>query len=143
MLSKGIAASVRRGLDALVQAGASIVESAPARGGGWSAPAAVLTAPIMALHAGSPLLEECFGAVAVVVEYGDQEQVLSALGVLQGSLAGTVFAADGTDPDAEAVTQSLSRTVGRVMVNDWRPLEWPPLGPSTTEVPGPPPRTPA
>ncbi|OIJ94645.1 aldehyde dehydrogenase [Streptomyces colonosanans] len=119
MLTEEIAASVERGLPDLVTAGASLVRSVPGTGNGWGAPAAVLSAPISALRKGSRLLEECFGAVAVVVEYADDRELRSALATLQGSLAGTVVTGDDTDPDAPRLVEALTRTVGRVTVNDW------------------------
>ncbi|MEV5987879.1 aldehyde dehydrogenase family protein [Streptomyces sp. NPDC052051] len=119
MLTEEIAASVERGLGDLVAAGAAVVRDVPGADGGWGARAAVLSAPISALRTGSRLLEECFGAVALVVEYADEREVRAALGVLQGSLAGTVVTGDDADPDAPWLVEALTRTVGRVTVNDW------------------------
>ncbi|MGW3497909.1 aldehyde dehydrogenase family protein [Streptomyces sp. NPDC001020] len=119
MLTEEIAASVERGLLDMVTAGAFVVRSVAGTGPGWGAPAAVLSAPITALRTGSRLLEECFGAVAVVVEYADDQELRSALGALQGSLAGTVVTGDDADPDAPWLVEALTRTVGRVTVNDW------------------------
>jgi NADP-dependent aldehyde dehydrogenase len=80
----------------------------------------VLAAPTSALVAGSRLLEECFGPVAVVVEYADRDDLLDALAVLQGSLAGTVVT-DGSDadPDAATLVARLAGQVGRVTIDDW------------------------
>jgi len=119
MLTEAIAASVANGLDDLVAAGATVVTAVPGSGAGWSAPAAVLSAPIDALRPGSRLLEECFGAAALVVEYADQHELRSALSALQGSLTGTVVTAGETDPEAARLVELLSRSVGRVTVNDW------------------------
>ena len=71
MLTAAIARSTAEGLEELRFAGARVVELVEASVAGWCAPAAVLEAPIDALQDGSRLLEECFGAVAVVVEYSD------------------------------------------------------------------------
>jgi NADP-dependent aldehyde dehydrogenase len=65
------------------------------------------------------LLEECFGAVAVVVEYADIAELAAAVGRLQGSLAASVFTADEDDPDAAACLALLSPKVGRLCANDW------------------------
>ena len=118
MLTEAIAGAVEQGLASLVAAGASIVRQVPGAGAGWSAPAAVLSAPATALVEGSRLLEECFGAVVLVVEYADEGQLLAVLAALQGSLTGTVVAADD-DPDAPRLVDLLSRSVGRVTVGDW------------------------
>jgi NADP-dependent aldehyde dehydrogenase len=119
MLTEAIAANVRRGLESFVDAGAEVVGHVPGPGGGWSADAAVLAAPIGALKRGSRLLEECFGPVALVVEYADAAELTAGLGELQGSLAGSVFTAGDDDPGAPAVVATLAGQVGRVTVNDW------------------------
>lgn len=119
MLTAGIAAAVRAGLDDLVAAGAEVVGLVEAGPDGWSAPAAVLGATLEQVRPGSRLLEECFGAVALVVEYADEDELADALGRLQGSLAGSVFTADGPDETAGRVVALLAPQVGRVTVDDW------------------------
>lgn len=118
MLTKGIAEAVVAGVTALRGAGATVVAQTSAAGGGWSAPAAVLAAPLGLLREGNRVLEECFGAVAVVVEYDELDDVLQAVDQLQGALAASIMAAED-DPDASAVLDRLQRKVGRVIVNDW------------------------
>ena len=85
MLTEAIARSAAEGLEELRFAGARVVELVEASVAGWCAPAAVLEAPIEALQNGSRLLEECFGAVAVVVEYSDVAELTAAVDRLQGS----------------------------------------------------------
>ncbi|WP_300682815.1 aldehyde dehydrogenase family protein [Nocardioides sp.] len=120
MLTRSIAEAYGFGLDSLVAAGATEVARVPRAESGWSADAVVLAAPAIALSRGSRLLEECFGPVAVVVEYADTAELRHLIGLLQGSLAGTVVT-DGSsaDPDAPALVSALSRQVGRVTVDDW------------------------
>ena len=101
-------------------AGARVVEFVEASVAGWCAPAAVLAAPIDALQDGSRLLEECFGAVAIVVEYFDIDELAAAVDRLQGSLVASVFTADDDGhPDAAACLALLSPKVGRLCANDW------------------------
>jgi NADP-dependent aldehyde dehydrogenase len=120
MLTERIAASAAAGVERLVGAGAREVARTSGAGAGWSADAVVLAAPASALHPGSPLLEECFGPVAVVVEYDDPADRDRAIGALQGSLAGTVVTdGSGADPEAGALVARLARQVGRVTVDDW------------------------
>ncbi len=119
MLTEAIARSTADGLEKLRLAGARVVELVEASGEGWSAPAAVLEAPIAALGDGSRLLEECFGAVAVVVEYSDISDLAAAVDRLQGSLAASVFTAADDDPDGAACLAMLSPKVGRLCANDW------------------------
>lgn len=119
MLTEAIADGVASGTAALLAAGAEVVARVGGLGPGWSAPATVLRAPLQALRADSPLLEECFGAVAVVVEYDSTAELDRALGELQPSLAASVFSGGPSDVDARRLIRTLSRTVGRVAVNDW------------------------
>jgi NADP-dependent aldehyde dehydrogenase len=119
MLTAAIARSTAEGLDKLRFAGARVVELVQASVEGWCAPAAVLEAPIDALQDGSRLLEECFGAVAVVVEYSNIAELVAAVERLQGSLVASVFTADQDDPDAAACLALLSPKVGRLCANDW------------------------
>ena len=119
MLTESIAEEINRSLSELQEAGAEVVESLEATGEGWSANAAVLSAPIDALVPGSRLLEECFGAVALVVEYDDIDDVLSALDRLQGALVASVMSDGKDDIDAASLVRKLSARVGRVAVNSW------------------------
>lgn len=118
MLTETIARDVASGVEDLVAAGASVVARVSGAGEGWSADAVVLSAPISAIQPDSRLLEECFGPVAVVVEYDNDEDLTRALGSLQGSLAGAVFGGD-EDPHVSRYVELLAGQVGRVTVGDW------------------------
>ncbi|GAA4013491.1 aldehyde dehydrogenase family protein [Streptomyces plumbiresistens] len=119
MLTQAIAENVTAGVRDLVKAGARVIGKAGGPGRGWSADAVVLTAPIGALTSGSRLLEECFGPIAIVVEYADESELYAALTQLQGSLAGSVFGDGEDDPEAAAVIARLAGQVGRVTLGDW------------------------
>lgn len=119
MLTDTIAAAVPRALEELIEAGATLVGQVPGAADGWSAPAAVLSAAATDLTPESRLLQECFGAVVLVVEYDGVDTLGMILDRLPGSLAGTVVVGDGEDPDAGPLVASVSETVGRVTVNDW------------------------
>lgn len=119
MLTDAIAGNVAAGVAALQQAGATVTGTVPGTGQGWSADAAVLTAPIAALAPGSRLLEECFGPVALVIEYADRAELAAGLDQLQGSLAAAVFGGGDEDPDLAETVARLSARVGRVTVGDW------------------------
>jgi NADP-dependent aldehyde dehydrogenase len=118
MLTEAISQSLISGLDELVADGASVVTRVSGPSTGWSGDAAVLTAPTAALTTGSRLLEECFGPVAVIVEYSDADELASGVRAMQGSLAGAVFGGQD-DPDVEQAVAMLSDQVGRVTVGDW------------------------
>lgn len=119
MLTQAIASHVAAGVRDLVKAGARVVGTVPGPGRGWSSDATVLSAPIGALARGSRLLEECFGPVAIVVEYADERELHKALGELQGGLAGSVFGDGEDDPEAGRAVAALAGQVGRVTLGDW------------------------
>ncbi|MFI7680599.1 aldehyde dehydrogenase family protein [Actinophytocola sp. NPDC049390] len=120
MLTEAIASGVPAGVARLVDAGARLVATTPdTLGPGRTAAAAVLAVPIGLLAAGSPLLEECFGPVALVAEYADTGELRAALGTLPGSLAAAVMPAGDDDPDASWLVATLATTAGRVTVGDW------------------------
>ncbi|GAA4093469.1 aldehyde dehydrogenase family protein [Nocardioides kongjuensis] len=119
MLTEAIADGVAAGVAAMLDAGAELVGEVPAGSGGWAAPAAVLAAPASALVPGSRLLEETFGAVALVVEYDGAPELADVLGRLQGSLAASVITGGADDDQAAQVIALLSGKVGRVAVDEW------------------------
>jgi NADP-dependent aldehyde dehydrogenase len=119
MLTQAIAANVAVGVRELVKAGARVVAKVSGPGRGWSADAVVLSASIGALTSGSRLLEECFGPVAIVVEYADEGELYAALTQLQGSLAGSVFGDGDDDPEVPGVVARLAGRAGRVTLGDW------------------------
>lgn len=118
MLTERIASGVTTAVDQLQVAGATLLAKTTIAESGWAAPAAVLSAPLCLLTSGNRLLEECFGAVAVVVEYDTIDEALGAIDALQGALAASVMIGD-EDPDAAAVVDRVQRKVGRVIVNEW------------------------
>jgi NADP-dependent aldehyde dehydrogenase len=118
MLTSAMATACQRGVSELVDAGASVVTSVTGTEAGWSTDAAVLSAPLSALVPGSRLLEECFGPVALVVEYDDVDAVLALVEQLPGALAASVIAAS-EDEHLQPLLDALSKKVGRVIVNGW------------------------
>ncbi|MET4781005.1 aldehyde dehydrogenase family protein [Glaciihabitans sp. UYNi722] len=71
------------------------------------------------LSAGSPLLDECFGPVALICEYDDLDSALEAVTHLQPSLAASVFAASESGDTTLRAVRTLLPQVGRVAVNAW------------------------
>ncbi|NBM17997.1 aldehyde dehydrogenase family protein [Streptomyces sp. GC420] len=119
LLTENIAAAYRQGVADLVAAGARPVASVAAAAEGFTASPTVLAAPAEALRPGSPLLAECFGPVALVVEYDGAAQLRELLGRLQPSLAAAVASAGATDPDLPWLVALLSGRTGRVVVDGW------------------------
>ena len=121
LLTEQIAQSYVSGLERLKEAGAKQIAQSTSPNAGWAASPVVLQVDAAALQADSPLLRECFGPVALVVEYNSSTDLDSALATLPGSLAAGVQGADADDPDVAPLVAKLARTAGRVVVNDWPP----------------------
>ena len=73
-------------------------------------------APAAAVAAGSPLLEEHFGPVVLLLRYGDRGELLGALGRIEGQLTGTLHA----EPEQDAallgeLTELLTARAGRLI----------------------------
>jgi NADP-dependent aldehyde dehydrogenase len=120
MLTASIARSVHTGLAEMQAAGATLIEESTYADIGYGAPAAVLEVSLSDIAPGSRLLEECFGAVAVVCTYRTVEEVCAALRTLQASLVAAIFTgADTSDPDVAPVVDVLEGKVGRVVFNGW------------------------
>ncbi|GAB3468539.1 aldehyde dehydrogenase family protein [Actinophytocola sediminis] len=118
LLTSQIAAAATAGVDDLVATGGTVTAQLAGPDTGWSAPATVLSVPIEKLHSGSRLLEECFGPVAVVTEYGSADELDHALAQLPGTLAATVMSEEH-DPEVARLVARLTALAGRVTVNEW------------------------
>ena len=118
LLTEAIAASYAAGIGRLEEAGAKIIAQVPAAGRGWAASPVVLRADAASLTAGSALLEECFGPVAIVAEYDGDQALPVLLNALPGSLAAAAHGGDH-DPALPGLVAKLSERCGRVVVNGW------------------------
>ena len=114
-----MAGDFSRGRTSLVEAGALVAGEGKSHQAGFAAVPTVFTARVVDLTPGSPLLEECFGPAAVVVEYADLDQLREVLARLQPSLAAAIASAGAEDADLPWLVQLLSAQVGRVVVDGW------------------------
>ncbi|MYY08129.1 aldehyde dehydrogenase family protein [Streptomyces sp. SID4919] len=119
LLTEGIADAYRRGVADLVAAGAERVATVAPSEEGFAAAPTVLSAPARALRPGSRLLAECFGPVALVVEYDGTAGLREALDTLQPSLAASVLSCGPADPDLPWLVERLAGRTGRVVVDGW------------------------
>lgn len=126
LLTTAIAGAYAAGIDRLLFAGATMLTYVVEPGPGAAVSAAVLSADAELLQPGSPLLEECFGPVLVVVEYDDAAHRDSILGRLQGCLVATVMTDGPHDPELPGLVSELTGLAGRVVVDAW------PTGVATT-----------
>lgn len=87
---------------------------------GREASASLLRTTVSQLVADSDaVLEECFGPVAIVVEYADIEDLREAAAAFGGSLTATIHAASGDAADARRLLPVLEERAGRVVWNGW------------------------
>jgi acyl-CoA reductase-like NAD-dependent aldehyde dehydrogenase len=111
--------------DALVAAVQRLIEEGGAEplggssaftGEGFRHQPAAYQAPASAVAEGTALLEEHFGPVVVLLRYGGREDLMAALGRIEGQLTGSIHA----QPDADAellglLTELLAARAGRVV----------------------------
>jgi NADP-dependent aldehyde dehydrogenase len=119
VLTEAMASSYRRGCCALSVAGATVAGEGTSPSAGFVAVPTIFTANAEDLAPGSPLLEECFGPAAVVIEYADLDQLREVLGRLQPSLTATVASGGSDDLDLPWLVQLLTNRTGRVVVDGW------------------------
>jgi len=122
--------SLNRGMHEAYEAGIARLAAAVGEGRFDSAPAedsaGFAVAPALAWatvtevrNSVDPLLEECFGPAAVVVEYDNAAELVAFLDELPGALTGAIQAGSDVDDDAARVLDALSRIVGRVVWNGY------------------------
>jgi NADP-dependent aldehyde dehydrogenase len=119
LLTEAVASTYRRGRCSLTAAGAQVAGEGKSPSAGFVAVPTVFTAQVNDLTPGSPLLEECFGPAAVVIEYADLEQLREVLERLHPSLAATIASAGADDADLPWLVQQLASRAGRVVVDGW------------------------
>lgn len=119
MLTESMAREYQHGVRRLVAAGARVVAQVDGPSTGWGAATQVLSIAAADIRPGSPFLDECFGPVAILVEYTDGAQLRQVLPALSGCLTATVHGSGEDDPDLADVVTALARVAGRVVVNDW------------------------
>jgi NADP-dependent aldehyde dehydrogenase len=118
MLTEAIARSYAAGISRLEEAGGKIIAQVAAAHDGWAASPVLVQADAASLTAGSALLAECFGPVAIIVDYDGDQALAAALSALPGSLAAAAHG--GTDdPALPGLVAQLSQRCGRVVVNGW------------------------
>jgi NADP-dependent aldehyde dehydrogenase len=119
MLTRGIADAYLARSKTMAAAAGNDIESDTVGAQSYSVRPHVLEVRTADLVPDSPLLEECFGPIALVCEYVELSEVLNVLVRLQPSLAASVFTRSESAPDTLALVRLLLGQVGRVAVNAW------------------------
>jgi NADP-dependent aldehyde dehydrogenase len=118
LLNERLRDALRDAVDRLAaQPSVEALSSAPsADGPGFRHQPAAYRAPATALGGAPELLEEHFGPVVLLLTYGSRDELLEAIGRMEGQLTGSVHA----EPDADAalltaLTEALAARAGRVV----------------------------
>ncbi|MEU6701990.1 aldehyde dehydrogenase (NADP(+)) [Pseudonocardia sp. NPDC046786] len=98
---------------------ACLVSAARTGGAGYRVSPHVLSVPTTQLD--QSLLEEVFGPYGLIVRYGTEEELLSALRRLEPALAGAVHSEPGETDFTRAAVDTLVERVGRVLWNSYPP----------------------
>jgi NADP-dependent aldehyde dehydrogenase len=85
-------------------------------GEGFRHQPAAFEAPASAIAEGSALLEEHFGPVVLLLRYGGRDELLAAIGRIEGQLTGSIHAQPGDDAELLGLlTELLAARAGRVV----------------------------
>jgi NADP-dependent aldehyde dehydrogenase len=119
LLTEAMASTYRQRRCSFTAAGARVAGEGNIPLAGFAAVPTVFTATAEELTSGSPILEECFGPAAVVIEYADLDQLREVLARLQPSLAATIASGGADDIDLPWLVRLLASRAGRVVVDGW------------------------
>ena len=120
MLTAGIAGAWQDGVDTLAAQDDVRLVGAGSPGDTRNAPAPAVFASSVPTLLSNPVLQaEIFGAASLVVRYADADELLSAVGRLEGQLTVTLHLTEADRETAAALLPVLERTAGRILVNGW------------------------
>jgi len=87
--------------------------------GGWWVAAGTHVVEASAFAASASLRDEVFGPAGLVVTYGSEDELLTALEAVEGSLVGSLHAADDDSGLAARVIDVLRTRCGRLVFGGW------------------------
>lgn len=126
LLNPSIAEGYRARRDAILRVSAvSVISEGALRidedGQGWATPTLVSIAAADLVRERDQLLDEAFGPLSVVVEYSDEDNLMSlAAELFDGNLTGTVHLAEHENtPALRGLIGWLTDHVGRVLFGGW------------------------
>jgi NADP-dependent aldehyde dehydrogenase len=119
LLNERIASGFGHGLGALADHDAVELVAGNRSAADADAPEPLVLATTAAAVVADPeaLLAECFGPVTLLVSYASDDELATALSAVEGSLTGTVHAADGED--VRHLAALLAPRVGRLLFGGW------------------------
>lgn len=122
LLNARIRSQLDAGMEDLAAHGAvtRVAEGAPApEEGAWASPTVFRTTAAELAADPAVLAAEHFGPVALVVEYADEAELLTALGAVEGTLTATIHAEDADPFPVDTVVGLVRQRAGRVIFDGW------------------------
>jgi 2,5-dioxopentanoate dehydrogenase len=120
MLTPAIGDAYRRGLDRVAaHPDVARVDEERSNDDPHRHPAALFRVSGSAFASAPALAEEVFGALSIIVECVDFEEIKRVLQALEGQLTATIHFNDSDFPAVEELMPLLERKVGRILANGW------------------------
>ncbi len=120
MLTEGIHTAYEKGVQRLVEHGSvTTVARGPGSRGLHCGRGALFAVTGGDLLQHPNLMDEVFGASAVIVRCMDESQLFDVVEHLEGQLTATLHLADGDTPLAARLLPVLERKAGRLIANGW------------------------
>lgn len=120
MLTPGIAAAYRRGVEALARSPAAHEAARGGDGGGAnSCRSALFTTDAAAFIANPELAHEVFGASSLIVRCADAAEMAAVAAALEGQLTATLHLDPADHPLAQELLPVLEDKAGRILANGW------------------------
>jgi NADP-dependent aldehyde dehydrogenase len=119
LLNDRIDAAFRAGLEALqARPGLAVIAKGARHPDGSWAPTLLRTSVDRLAADAEHLLAECFGPVSLIVEYGEEAQLVEVAKLLEGQLTATVHG-EADDEIVPELLDELADRAGRVIWNGW------------------------
>ncbi|MEX5297392.1 aldehyde dehydrogenase (NADP(+)) [Kocuria sp. CPCC 205292] len=120
MLTPGIAASCRTGIETLGGQDGVEVVARGREGTTENAPAPVVFGTEVPTFLANPVLqEEIFGASSLAIRYDSAEELVAAARRMEGQLTAGLFLSEEDHATAAPLLPVLERKVGRILANGW------------------------
>ena len=120
MLTEGIAGSWNAGAEALGSANGVSVVGQGTKGPTENAPAPTIFGTHIGEFVSNHVLHaEIFGAASLVIRYSSTEELIEAIGRLEGQLTASLQLTEEDYPTAARLLPALEQKVGRIIVNGW------------------------
>lgn len=120
MLTEGIAGSWNAGAEALGSANGVTVVGQGTKGPTENAPAPTIFGTHIGEFVSNHVLHaEIFGAASLVIRYSSTEELIEAIGRLEGQLTASLQLTEEDYPTAARLLPALEQKVGRIIVNGW------------------------